>query len=382
RYDRVGKLFDSVFGSVPITVGSDLQDSVALAWRLDLYGRPDPARWKHLGAAARGWLEMPLLLFHDLHVGMALSAAGDWGAAETQLERLRERGKKSRHRTLPEVVVPMMEGIHAFARGEYAGAAARLAPVEDRIVEVGGSHAQREVFHDTLLEAALRAGELERATALLERRLAKRPNPGRYWVERRGVGKGRGGARGGGGGGAGEGGGAGGVRGGGGGGGGRGDGRAGGVGWGAAGRRAVELMRAYLKVDTTNPPGNETAGTRFLAQVLDGDGIASETAESAPERGNLVARLLGDGSLGGLVLHHHIDVVYADKRYWTVDPFGGLLRDGVVYGRGALDMKSTGILQLVAMLAIKRDKIPLKRDLILLATVDEEVGSRFGGQGA
>src|SRR5207245_10123795 len=88
---------------------------------------------------------------------------------------------------LPEGGVPMMEGIHAFARGEYAGAAARLAPVEDRIVEVGGSHAQREVFHDTLLEAALRAGELERATALLERRLAKRPNPGRYWVERRGV---------------------------------------------------------------------------------------------------------------------------------------------------------------------------------------------------
>ena len=150
--------------------------------------------------------------------------------------------------------------------------------------------------------------------------------------------------------------------------------------WGALGTETVELMRAYLKVDTTNPPGNETAGTRFLAQVLDGDGVASETAESAPERGNLVARLRGDGSLGGLVLHHHIDVVYADERYWTVDPFGGLLRDGFVYGRGALDMKSTGILQLVAMLAIKRAKIPLKRDLILLATADEEVGSRFGAQ--
>ncbi len=150
--------------------------------------------------------------------------------------------------------------------------------------------------------------------------------------------------------------------------------------WGALGTETVELMRAYLKVDTTNPPGNETAGTRFLAQVLDGDGIASETAEPAPERGNLVARQRGDGSLGGLVLHHHIDVVYADERYWTVDPFGGLLRDGFVYGRGALDMKSTGILQLVAMLAIKRAKIPLKRDLILLATADEEVGSRFGAQ--
>ena len=185
RYDRVGKLFNSVFGSIPITIGSDLQDAVALAWRLDLYGQPDPARWKHVGAAARGWLEMPLLLFHDLHVGMALSAAGDWGAAETQLARLRDRGKRSRNPTLPEVVVPMMEGLHAFARGEYAGAVAKLAPVEDRIVEVGGSHAQREVFHDTLLEAALRVGEPARATALLERRLAKRPNPGRHWIERR-----------------------------------------------------------------------------------------------------------------------------------------------------------------------------------------------------
>jgi tetratricopeptide (TPR) repeat protein len=186
RYDRVGELFESVFGAIPITVGSDLQDSVALAWRLDLYGRPDPHRWKRLGVAARGWLEMPLLLFHDLHVGMALAAAGDWRAAETQLGRLRERGKKSRHPTLPEVVVPLMEGLHAFARGEYGDAVAKIAPIEERIIEVGGSHAQREVFHDTLLEAALRAGEPERARPLLERRLVKRPNPGRHWEEARG----------------------------------------------------------------------------------------------------------------------------------------------------------------------------------------------------
>lgn len=185
RYDRVDELFEGVFGEIPIIVGSDLQDSVALAWRLDLYGRPDPRRWARLGAAARGWLDMPLLLFHDLHVGMALAAAGDWRAAETQLDRLRERGKKSRNRTLPEVVVPLMEGMHAFARGEYGETAAKLAPLEARIVEVGGSHAQREVFHDTLLEAALRAGEPERARPLLERRLGKRPNPGRHWEEAR-----------------------------------------------------------------------------------------------------------------------------------------------------------------------------------------------------
>ena len=185
RYDRVAKMFQSVFGDIPIAIGSDLQDSVSLAWRLDLYGQPDPKRWPHLGLAARGWLEMPLLLFHDLHVGMALAAAGDWVSAELQLERLRARARKTRNTTLPEVVVPLLEGLHAFARGEYAKAVAKIEPVEGRIVEVGGSHVQREVFHDTLLAAALRADLEERATALLKRRLAKRPNPGRYWTEAR-----------------------------------------------------------------------------------------------------------------------------------------------------------------------------------------------------
>jgi tetratricopeptide (TPR) repeat protein len=181
-YDRVRQMFESVFGGIPIDVASDLQDSVSLAWRLDLYGHPDPARWERLGAAARGWLELPLLLFHDLHVGMALAAAGDWPSAEYHLERLKERGKTTRHRTLPEVVVPLLEGLHAFAGGDYATAAMRIEPIQDRIVEVGGSHAQREVFHDTLLAAALRADLEDRATALLSKRLGKRPNPGHYWT--------------------------------------------------------------------------------------------------------------------------------------------------------------------------------------------------------
>ena len=142
----------------------------------------------------------------------------------------------------------------------------------------------------------------------------------------------------------------------------------------------MELLRQYLMIDTTNPPGNEIAGTRFLAEVLAAHDIASEMAESAPGRANLVARLRGDGSLGGIVLHHHIDVVYADRRYWTVDPFGGVIKDGYLYGRGALDMKSTGILQLAAVLAIKRARIPLKRDLIFLATADEEAGSAYGAR--
>src|SRR5205809_771849 len=129
--------------------------------------------------------------------------------------------------------------------------------------------------------------------------------------------------------------------------------------WAALGEEAVDLLRRYLMVDTTNPPGNEAAGARFLAAVLERNGIASETVEAAPGRANLVARLAGDGSLPGIVLHHHIDVVYADRRYWTMDPFGGEVRDGYLYGRGAIDMKSTGIMHLAAVLALKRAGVPL-----------------------
>ena len=150
--------------------------------------------------------------------------------------------------------------------------------------------------------------------------------------------------------------------------------------WNALGDETVGLLRRYLTIDTTNPPGNETVGARFLGEVLAADGIASEVAESAPGRGNLVARLAGDGSLGGIVLHHHIDVVYADRRYWTVDPFGGVIEDGYLYGRGAIDMKSTGIVQLAALLALKRARVPLKRDLIFLGTADEEAGSAYGAR--
>ena len=150
--------------------------------------------------------------------------------------------------------------------------------------------------------------------------------------------------------------------------------------WGALGDETVELLRRYLRIDTTNPPGNEAAGARFLAEILTREGIESETIEAAPGRASLRACLPGDGSLRGIVLHHHIDVVYADRRYWTVDPFGGAIADGYLYGRGAIDMKSTGILQLAAMLALKRARVPLKRDLVFLATADEEAGSEFGAQ--
>src|SRR5207245_8739515 len=123
-----------------------------------------------------------------------------------------------------------------------------------------------------------------------------------------------------------------------------------GIDWTALGEEAVDLLRRYLMIDTTNPPGNEIEGAKFLAAVLARDGIASETVEAAPGRANLVARLASDGSLPGIVLHHHIDVVYADRRSCTVDAFGGALRDGYLYGRGALDLESSGTMRLGAVL--------------------------------
>src|SRR2546421_222751 len=150
--------------------------------------------------------------------------------------------------------------------------------------------------------------------------------------------------------------------------------------WKALGDETADLLRRYLMIDTTNPPGKERGGATFRGGVRGGGGTPSERVESAPGRATLRARLGGEGSPRGIVPPPHIDVVYADRRYWTVDPFGGVLRDGYLYGRGAIDMKSTGIMHLAALLALKRAKAPLKRDLIFLATADEEAGSAYGAR--
>lgn len=141
--------------------------------------------------------------------------------------------------------------------------------------------------------------------------------------------------------------------------------------------QAPERLAAYIRVDTVNPPGNESAGVTFLAGILEEAGIEYHTAESAPGRGNLWARLEG-GDEPALVLLHHIDVVGADPKYWQVDPFAGAIRDGYVWGRGALDMKGTAIAQLQAFLALHASGKPLNRDVLFVATADEEAGGQFG----
>lgn len=140
---------------------------------------------------------------------------------------------------------------------------------------------------------------------------------------------------------------------------------------------APERLSEYIQVDTTNPPGNESRAVAFLAKIFESAGIEYETAESAPGRGNIWARLKG-GRKPGLVLLHHSDVVPADARYWDVDPYAGVIKDGYVYGRGALDMKGLGITQLQAFLALHASGRKLNRDVLFVATADEEAGGLFG----
>src|SRR6266567_4803416 len=148
--------------------------------------------------------------------------------------------------------------------------------------------------------------------------------------------------------------------------------------WSALGDEATALLSQYLRINTTNPPGNEIAAARWLQAVLQRDGIEARVFEPAPGKANLYARLAGDGSARPLILLNHMDVVLASREYWTVEPFSGLIRDGYVWGRGALDMKGEAIAQLMTMLILKRAHVPLKRDIIFLATSDEEIGAGVG----
>ena len=130
----------------------------------------------------------------------------------------------------------------------------------------------------------------------------------------------------------------------------------------------LPVLRDYLKIDTSNPPGGEAAAAAYLKAIFDREGIPAEVIEIAPGRADVVARLNGNGSKRPLLLTHHMDVVQADRARWTVDPFGATLREGYLYGRGALDMKTTGILHLAAMIRLKREGVPLSRDIIFVGT--------------
>lgn len=147
----------------------------------------------------------------------------------------------------------------------------------------------------------------------------------------------------------------------------------------ALARRAPELLGSYIRIDTVNPPGNEIEGARFLQGLLAAQPrIETQVLESAPGRGNLYARLRGNGKQRPIVLLNHIDVVPADAAEWNHPPFGGQVVDGAVHGRGALDCKGVGIVHALTLLALAELDVALSRDVILLSTADEETGGRLG----
>ena len=134
---------------------------------------------------------------------------------------------------------------------------------------------------------------------------------------------------------------------------------------------AVAWLQDFIRVDTVNPPGNETRAVEFYREIFDAEGIEYDWEESAPGRGNIWARLEG-GDEPGLMLLQHTDVVPADKEFWTTDPLSGELRDGYILGRGARDMKGTGIAHLATFLGLHRSGRALNRDVVFLATADEK----------
>lgn len=140
---------------------------------------------------------------------------------------------------------------------------------------------------------------------------------------------------------------------------------------------AVAWLQEFIQIDTINPPGNEYRAVDFYAAIFEAEGIEYETAESAPGRGNIWARIEG-GDEPGLIMLQHTDVVPADRQYWTTDPLSGEVRDGYMFGRGARDMKSTGISELATFLSLHRAGIPLNRDVVFLASADEEAGGEYG----
>jgi acetylornithine deacetylase/succinyl-diaminopimelate desuccinylase-like protein len=140
---------------------------------------------------------------------------------------------------------------------------------------------------------------------------------------------------------------------------------------------AVTWMQQYLRIDTSNPPGNEMRAVEFFKKIFDREGIENRAFQYAPDRGDLWARIphnMAGEPKRPIILLNHMDVVTSDPSHWRVPPFSGEIKDGYIWGRGAQDMKDEGLAQLVVMVMLKREHVALDRDVIFLAVADEEVG--------
>jgi acetylornithine deacetylase/succinyl-diaminopimelate desuccinylase-like protein len=150
-----------------------------------------------------------------------------------------------------------------------------------------------------------------------------------------------------------------------------------GIDWDDVAKEAVDLLQRYIRINTSNPPGNEALAADFLEAKLASEGIESTRLDSAPGRTNLYADLGPEGEKP-LVLLNHTDVVPVEADQWSVDPFAGVIKEGYVWGRGALDMKGMGVLELMTVLTLNRRGVRLRRPLRFFAVADEEAGSDYG----
>ena len=148
--------------------------------------------------------------------------------------------------------------------------------------------------------------------------------------------------------------------------------------WEAAEEELLRHFRALLQFDTSDPPGRELPAAEYLQDVLEAEGIPVEMLSVDPERPNVVARLKGDGSEEPLLIMAHTDVVNVDPEKWTFPPFSATVDDGYVYGRGAVDDKDNLATALLVMLELKRQNVPLSRDVIFLAESGEEGATEYG----
>jgi acetylornithine deacetylase/succinyl-diaminopimelate desuccinylase-like protein len=149
--------------------------------------------------------------------------------------------------------------------------------------------------------------------------------------------------------------------------------------WKAVEGEALETLQGYVRIDTSNPPGDVTKAADFLAGILKHEGIEVKRYESGPGRSILLARLKGNGTGGkAILLESHMDVVPTDPTRWAKDPFGAEIADGRMWGRGTIDMKGIGTSYLYAFIMLHRLRVPLTRDVLLMFVPDEEVGGELG----
>lgn len=148
--------------------------------------------------------------------------------------------------------------------------------------------------------------------------------------------------------------------------------------WLAVRDEAIQILADLIRINTVNPPGNESEAALYLQRLLGVAGIESTIYASASNRGNLVARLPGTGRLKPLILLSHLDVVGANPKQWLHPPFAAEIADGYIWGRGALDMKGMLTMEALVMLLYQRSGQTPDRDIILVAAADEEAGGDFG----